>query len=76
MHCALYETGTAVVEAESSKELLFVELFYVTYINNVKLRKKIFRSNLKLTLLRNLFILPCSLYFSLFLASPDELFLL
>lgn len=38
--------------------------------------KKIFRSNLKLTLLRNLFTLPCSLYFSLFLASPDELFLL
>lgn len=40
MYCALYETGVAVVEADSSKELMFVELFYVTHINNVKLLKK------------------------------------
>lgn len=37
MPCALYETGVIVVGADSSKELLFVELFYVTCINNVKL---------------------------------------
>lgn len=35
-----YETGVIVVGADSSKELLFVELFYVACINNVKLLKE------------------------------------
>jgi len=40
MPCALYETGVIVVGADSGKELLFVELFYVSCINNVKLLKE------------------------------------
>lgn len=38
---ALCETGVIVVLADSSKGLLFVELFHVTYANNVKLLKEI-----------------------------------